>query len=74
MTSKDSKSQEEADRSHTSPVHLPVTVDVHLCSLPANVEVMRELALEALGALPCLVILTKHGLGIHACNSEQNWS
>lgn len=72
--SRDSRSKGGDSRNDRRPLRLPVTVDVHLCGLPANVEVVRELALEALGALPCLVILTQHRLGVHTCSSEQDWS
>ena len=43
-----------------------VLEEVDLLGLPAHVEVVRELALEALRALPRLEVLAHNGFGIHA--------
>ena len=47
-----------------------VRVKVHLGGLAANVQIVRELALEPLGALACLVVLTQHRLGVNACRQQ----
>jgi hypothetical protein len=43
----------------------PVTVEINFCCLALNVQVMTELALEALGALPMAEELAQDRLWIH---------
>ena len=47
-----------------------VLEEIDLLGLAANVEVMRELALEALGTLPRLEVLAHYRLGIDACTTQ----
>ena len=46
---------------------LLVAENVNLVGLALHIEIMREFALESLGALPCSEVLADHGLGIHPC-------
>lgn len=46
---------------------LPICEDVDLSSLALHRQVVRELALEALCALPMAEVLTDHALWVNAC-------
>ena len=47
-----------------------VCEQVNLAALALYSQIMAELALEALSALPCSEVLTDNGLGINACSDE----
>ena len=47
-----------------------VLEEVYLLSLAAHVEVVRELALEALGTLPRLEVLAHYRLGVDTCTMQ----
>jgi hypothetical protein len=44
-----------------------ITVNINLLTLPLNVQIMREFALETLLTLPGLEKLTEYRLWIHTC-------
>lgn len=46
----------------------PTCEEVDLCALALHAQVVAELALEALGALPVAEELAHDGLGVHACS------